>query len=337
MTTPTGRGPAAPISRRGLGLSLGLSGAALLAARPARAASWPAERTITVIVPFPPGGGVDQMARLLLPAVQKALPGASFVVENRAGAGSQIGLEALFSARPDGYTLGAISAPVLMTMPIERPVRYRVQEFGYIANVVDDPGALWVRRDSPIRDFADLIARARQAPGTLSFGTTGIGSDDHLVMLELEQALPGLRFSHVPFNGSAPLQTAVLGGHLDVGCFNVSEGGPGYRDGRFRGLAQAGAAREPSLPEVPTLVEQGVAVVAGASRGILAPPGLPAEILAKLEAAFAAAMADPGFQAEAQRAAMPLKPQTGAVYRQAVLGLDGRLKEMWARKPWRDQ
>ncbi|MDB5368524.1 MAG: Recombinase RecA [Roseomonas sp.] len=322
-----------PITRR----DLAMLGAAVLAARPALAAEWPAERTILVVVPFPPGGGVDQMARVILPYVQKHLPGANFVVENRGGAGSQIGMEFAFNARPDGYTLGAVTSPAMMTIPFERPVRYRVEEFVYLANVIDDPGGLWVRKESPVRDMADLLARAQKEAGSLSFGTTGIGSDDHLVMLELENGIPGLKFSHVPYNGAAPLQTAVLGGHLDVGCFNVSEGAPGYRDGRFRCLGQAGAQRDPSLPEVPTFRELGVDVVAGAQRGIVAPPGLPQAVQDKLTAAFAAALADPEFKADASRLQLPLRGMVGAEYRQAVLGLDARLKEMWARKPWRDQ
>jgi len=318
--------------------SLGLLGAGALLARPAlAAAAWPGDRPIVVIVPFPPGGGVDQMARLILPAVQRHLPGATFIVENRPGAGSQIGMEAVFNARPDGYMLGAVTSPAMMTIPFERPVRYKVDEFTYIANVVDDPGGLWVNKDSSIKDLADLLARAKKDPGAVSLGTTGIGSDDHLLMLLIEEAVPGVRFSHVPFNGAAPLQTAVLGGHLDLGCFNVSEGNPGFRDGRFRCLAQTGAQRDPALPEVPTLTELGVPVVGGAQRGIVGPPGLPEEVQQKLAAAFSAALTDPQFLADAKRTQLPVHGVVGADYRQAVLGLDGKLREMWARKPWRDQ
>ncbi|MCI0753207.1 Bug family tripartite tricarboxylate transporter substrate binding protein [Teichococcus vastitatis] len=330
------------VNRRGLIVGTAALGAFAALGRPglvrnARAASaWP-ERPITVVVPFPPGGGVDQMARLMAQAAQRHLPNSTFIVENRPGAGSQIGMEYAFTARPDGYTLCAVTSPAMMTIPYERPVRYRVAEFDYLANVVDDPGGLWVKQDSPIRDLGDLLQRAKTTSGGLSLGTTGIGSDDHLLMLELEQAVPGAKFSHVPFNGAAPLQTAVLGGHLDVGCFNVSEGNPGFRDGRFRCLAQAGAQRDPALPEIATLTEQGVAVVAGAQRGIVGPPGMPAEVRQALLSAFGAALADPQFQADARKAQLPLKPMVGEEYRKAVLGLDARLQEMWSRKPWRDQ
>src|SRR5918998_405074 len=117
--------------------------------RLAAAADWPSERPIQVVVPFPPGGGVDQMARLLLPHVERHLPGARFVVENRAGAGGQIGSETAFNARPDGYILGAITSPALMTIAIERRVRYRGAEVNFISNVADDPSGLLVAASSP--------------------------------------------------------------------------------------------------------------------------------------------------------------------------------------------
>ncbi len=310
-------------------------GAAALAVRPALAADWPTARPITVVVPFPPGGGVDQMTRVVLPYVQQHLPGASFVVENRPGAGSQIGMENAFNSVPDGYTLGAVTAPAMMTLPIERTVRYRVEDFVYIANVVEDSCALWVRKESPIRDLADLLDRARKEPGTVSLGSSGIGSDDQLLLLEVEQASPGVVFNHVPFNGTAPMMTALLGGHLDAGSFNISEGSAGHDDGTLRCLGQASAQRDPSLSDVPTLTELGIKVVAGSQRGIVAPPGLPEPIQAKLTTAFAAALADPAFQEKAKQLRLSLRGIIGPEYRQAVLGLDARLKEMWARKPWR--
>ncbi|MBD0273299.1 MAG: tripartite tricarboxylate transporter substrate binding protein, partial [Acetobacteraceae bacterium] len=114
------------------------------APRPALAA-WPADRPIEVVVPFPPGGGVDTMARMVLPVVQQRLPpGARFVVVNRPGAGGQLGWEAAQAAAPDGYTLAATSVPALVTYPIERATRYRADAFTYLANVVDDPGGLFV-------------------------------------------------------------------------------------------------------------------------------------------------------------------------------------------------
>lgn len=314
-------------------------GAAAAAAviRPSFAADWPAGRSITVVVPYAAGGGVDQMVRLVTPHVQKYLPGSSFVVENRAGAAGQIGADYTFAAKPDGYTLGAVTAPTLTTIALDRPVRYRVADFVYIANVVDDPCALWVAKASPIKDFADLLARAQKAPKTVSLGTAGVGSDDHVLQLEIEQAKPGVEFNHIPFSGGAPVMTALLGGHLDVGSVNVGEAIAHHREGTLRALVQGGAQRDPSLPDVPTLKELGVDVVAGAQRGIVAPPGLPKDIEAKLTTAFKAAIADPAFLADAKRVQMPVNGLVGDAYRQQMLTIDARLKDIWAKKPWREK
>lgn len=301
------------------------------------AAEWPADRPVQVIVPFPPGGGVDQMARLLLPHVERHLSGTHFVVDNRAGAGGQVGSEVAFNARPDGYILGAITSPALMTIAIERRVRYRVPDFSYIANCVDDPGGIWVAATSPYRSLQDLLAAARQAPETVTFGTTGIGSDDHLLQLNLEQAVPDARFNHVPFAGTAPMQTALLGGHLDVGSFNMSEGIAGLRDGRFRALAQTGDERWAPAGEVPTFRELGLNVVGGAQRGIVGPPGLPEPVRRRLVEAFGAALASPQFLAEAARVDLPIRVMLGNEYRNAVLQAEARLRELWQRRPWRDQ
>jgi tripartite-type tricarboxylate transporter receptor subunit TctC len=311
--------------------------AAAVVIRPGHAADWPAARPITVVVPYAAGGGVDQMVRLVTPHVQKYLPGASFVVENRAGAAGQIGADYTFAAKPDGYTLGAVTSPTLTTIALDRPVRYRVADFVYIANVVDDPCALWVARASLIRDFADLLDRARKAPKTVSLGTAGVGSDDHVLQLEIEQARPGVEFNHIPYAGGAPVMTALLGHHLDVGSVNVSEAIAHHREGTLRGLAQAGAQRDPSLPDVPTLKELGVDVVAGAQRGIVAPPGLPKDIEDKLTTAFAAAIRDPAFVAEAKRVQMPINGIVGSAYRQSMLGIDARVRDMWSRKPPREK
>ena len=142
-----------PLSRRAL---LGAGVFALAAPRIARAA-WPVDRPIEVVVPFPPGGGVDVMARAFLPFVQPHLPGARFVVVNRPGAGGQLGWEAVRAAAPDGFTLGAVAVPALVTFPIERRTRFRALDFTFIANVVEDPGR-------PLRGGRLAAAHARR-PG----------------------------------------------------------------------------------------------------------------------------------------------------------------------------
>lgn len=298
---------------------------------------WPGERPIEVVVPVPPGGGLDAMARLLMPHVVAHLGGnARFVVISRPGAGTQIGNEAIFNAAPDGYTLGAITAPALPALPIERPVRYRTLDFAWIANVVEDPNAFFVAAESPLRSLADLAAEARARPGTVSYGSTGIGGDDHIAMLtfEAEAAVPPM--VHVPFTGSAPATQALLGGHIALLVGNISEALALQREGRIRALGVAAAERFPLLPAVATFREQGIALVAGASRGFVATPGLPPAMVARLEAAFAQALAEPAFQRDAERAGMPLRPLVGAPYRAMIAGMDAGLRTLWQRRPWKE-
>lgn len=326
------------LTRRGLATS-----AAMLAApRLLRAqTAWPGDRPIEVIVPFPPGGGVDVMTRLLLPIVAQHLaadgaPGARMVVANRAGAGGQLGYEAIFNAAPDGYTLGAITAPVLQAIPIERPTRYRALDFTFLANVVDDPNCFFVRADSPIRNLGELAAMARTQPGRLNYGTTGVGSDDHILMLHFEALAKLPPLVHVPFAGGAPVMQALLGGHLELAVGNMSDGLGLVRDGRIRYLGGAMAERWAALPEVPTFREQGFELVAGASRGIVAPPGLPDPIRTRLEAALAAALADPAFLREAERLSLPLRPLIGTAYRGMIAEMDAGLRGLWQQRPWKE-
>ena len=167
-----------------------LAGAGVLAAPGiARAqAAWPGDKPVEVIVPFPAGGGVDVMTRLVMPLVAAQIPGFRPVVVNRTGAAGQIGLEAVFNAAGDGYTLGATTIPAHNAIPLERPVRYRAMDFTFLCNIVEDANCFYVRAESPFRSVSDIVAAARARPNHLTYGTTGIGSDDHLFMLAFEAA-----------------------------------------------------------------------------------------------------------------------------------------------------
>lgn len=319
------------MQRRAL-LAAGLAMPALAArAQPA----WPNDKPVEVIVPYPPGGGVDILARLVMPVVAERIPGMRTVVTNRAGAAGQIGLEALFAAAPDGYTLGATTMPAHSGIPLERPARYRALDFTFLANIVEDPNCIYVRADSPLRSLADLIAQAKAKPGSLDYGTTGIGSDDHILMLEFEAAARLPPLTHVPFAGSAPLIPQLLGGHIAAGVGNTTELVTLSREGKLRGLAIAATARAADLPDLPTFRELGFEVVASAQRGIIGPPGLPPAITARLEAAFRDALADPAFKAEMARQFMPMRPLIGAAYKTEAMRVDAQLQELWKLRPWR--
>jgi tripartite-type tricarboxylate transporter receptor subunit TctC len=205
--------------RRGL-MAAGLAG--LPFAARGQGGAWPGERPIAFIVPFPPGGGTDVMARAMVPHLERPLPGARFVVLNRPGAGAEVGYTALATAAPDGFTMGVVIIPSLQTITIERAPRYRLEDLAYLGSVVDDPGGFFVAPDSPLRTLSDLAAHARANPDRVAVGTAGIGSDDHLLMLGFER-LVGARLVHVPFAGQAPTISALLGRHITVAAMNIGE------------------------------------------------------------------------------------------------------------------
>ncbi|WP_426955809.1 Bug family tripartite tricarboxylate transporter substrate binding protein [Muricoccus radiodurans] len=310
--------------------------AGLVAAGSAQAqAPWPGDRPISFVVPFPPGGGTDVMARAMVPYLEKHLPGARFVILNRPGAGAEVGYTAVATAPPDGLTMGVVIIPSLQTITIERQPRYRLEDFAYLGSVVDDPGGFFVAPDSPLRTLSDLAAMARSQSGIVSVGTAGIGSDDHLLMIAFERAARA-RMTHVPFTGQAPTVTALLGRHITVAAMNIGESLELVRQGQARPLAQAAADRGTLAPEIPTFREQGFDIIGGVVRGIVVPAATPAPIRARLEAALAAMMADPGWQADALRLGQPLRAMSGDELRRYVMAEADSLRRLWAERPWKD-
>ena len=320
-------------SRRGV-IVAGLAGVAAPAIARAQGA-WPGERPIQVIVPFPPGGGTDINIRAMVPYFEKHLPGARFVVVNRPGAGAEIGYTAMAQAAPDGYTIGTVITPSLQTITIERTPRYSLRDFAFLGTVVEDPGGFFIAPDSPWRSVADLVRAAQAAPGTIAVGTAGIGSDDHLLMIEFENAA-GVRLNHVPFAGQAPTVTALIGGHIQIASMNMGESVAILREGRVRALASAGPARFPMTPEVPTFTEGGFPIDTGVVRSIVAPAATPLPILARLQAMLAETMRDPAWIAEAERLFIPLKYRSPEATYRIVWDADAALRAMWARRPWKD-
>lgn len=318
-------------TRRNLAALAGLALPAVARAQPA----WPNDKVVEVVVPFPAGGGVDVMTRLIMPLVAQRIPGLRPVVLNRTGASGQIGMEATFNAAPDGYTLGATTLPAVNSIALERPVRFRPLDFTFIANIVEDGNCFYVRHESPIRDVAHLIELARARPGQLTFATTGIGSDDHIFMVGFEAATGIPPMIHIPFAGAAPLIPQLLGGHFDVAAINVGDCLALKREGKVRCLAQANLVRWTEAADVPTFRELGLDIVYGASRGIVAPPGLPRAIAERLENAFREAMADPAFTREAERQLIPLRPVVGRGYRAMAVEIDERVQALWRARPWR--
>ncbi len=296
---------------------------------------WPSERSIQIIVPFPPGGGTDVNLRAMIPHFERHLPGARFIVVNRPGAGAEIGYTAMAQAAPDGYTIGTVITPSLQTITIERQPRYRLEDFAFLGTIVADPSGLHVAPDSPIRSLADLVARARESPGAISVGTAGIGSDDHLLMIALEEAA-GIRLNHIPFAGQAPTVTALMGGHIQVASMNMGESVALIREGRVRPLASAGQTRFAMTPEVPNFREVGYTINIGVVRSLVIPAATPELIQRRLAAMLAATMRDSAWIAEAERLFVPLHYLDPAETRALVFQEQGALRALWARRPWKD-
>ncbi|MCX8133629.1 MAG: tripartite tricarboxylate transporter substrate binding protein [Roseococcus sp.] len=311
-----------------------LGAAPALFAAPSMAQPWRPERPVTMIVAFAPGGGTDVAARALARFMEREL-GQPVVVQNRAGAGGEIGWTELARARPDGLTIGFINTPNIVTIPIERQARYRLEDFAPIANVVDDPGGFWVLPGSPWRSLADLVAAARAAPGTISYGTTGVGSDDHLATLAFER-LAEIRLLHVPFNGAAQVRNALLGGSIQIAAMNMGEGVSDFRQNVLRPLGQMAAARWAGTPEVPTFREQGFDVVEGSMRGLAAPAGVPPAVLARFAEVVRKVMEDGEFRRLAEQQQLPLRYLDPDQHRAALLAMQESYRALWARHPWRE-
>ena len=318
-------------------LLAGLPLAPLPGAARAQAPAWPAERPISIIVPFPPGGGSDVMARAMVPHLERHLGGgARFIVVNRPGAGAEVGYTALANAPPDGHTIGVVVSPSLQSITIERTPRYRLEDFAFLGSIVDDPGGFFVAPDSPLHSLRDLAEFARLKPDQVSVGTAGVGSDDHLLMIAFAR-LTGTRMTHVPFQGQAPTVTALLGRHITVAAMNIGESLEPMRQGQVRPIAQAGAARSDLAPDLPTFREQGFDIVGGVVRGFAMPADTPAPIRLRLEAALRATMTDRVWQEEAVRLGQPLRRMDGAAFTRLILSEDTALRRLWQDAPWKDQ
>jgi len=267
--------------KAGLGLVLAVASGAI----DAGAQPWPA-RQIEMIIPYAAGGGVDIIGRSIAAAMSEHLA-QSVVVVNRDGAGGTLGFNALASAAPDGYTLGAgPTTPISSSPYLVKGVRYQVESFEYICQVFENVFSIAVVPDSRFKSARDLLAAAAVNPGRLSYGHAGVGSVPHLSVENLADALM-LKFQGVPFRGDVPLVQVLLKGDLDFGVTGLSS----LRGQNLRLLAIFADEKHPRLPEVPIAAELGVHTsVPPGFNGVYAPKGLPPEVRKALESACAKAV-----------------------------------------------
>lgn len=312
-------------------------GASALATPSAARAAFP-EQPINLIVAFAPGGGTDLVARLLARTMERHLgDNARIVVQNKPGAGGAIGFALLAAAPADGYTIGFINTPNVLTVPIERKVPYSLESFDLVGNVVDDPGNFSVHANSPIRSLKDLADFARANPGAATVGTTGIGSDDHLAMLMFER-VAGVRMNHVPFKGAGDVRGALASEQIVVGAINVGEALQYSQGGTpMRNLGQARVERTDLAPALPTFREQGYDIVFASLRGVAAPRGLPAEVRVRLVNAVAKSVQDPEFRKQAAQMFAPLRYLPPEAYAAELKAADGQFRTLWQESPWAEK
>lgn len=266
--------------------------AALLLAAPASAQGWPG-RPIRVIVPFGAGGTTDLTARLIGPGMTQRL-GQPWVVENRAGAGGNIGSEACARATPDGYTLciGTISSHAINAAVYARMPYDNLRDFVPIAPVSLQPNALFVPASSPANSVGELVALMRARPGAFNYASSGVGTSIHLAGALFTQ-MTGTTATHVPYRSSGELMAALLAGDVQLAFDNLSSGLPHVRDGRMKLLGVASPTRVAIAPDVPTIMET-LPGFESLTWGVLfAPAGTPAAVVQRLDQEVAAVVQTP--------------------------------------------
>jgi tripartite-type tricarboxylate transporter receptor subunit TctC len=244
------------------------------------------ERPVTLVVPFAPGGANDIVARIIQPPLSEAL-GQPIVIENRGGAGGNIGFAWVARARTDGYTLLLAPSSFTVNPSLYDKVAYDpVRDFEPVAELSIFPNVFTMRSDAGVSSLQELVGRAKEKPGTLNYSTPGPGTAPHLVT-ELLKQRTGIDMVHIPYAGAAPAAQAVLGRTVDVGTMSVSVALPQIHAGHLKGLAVTGRERWADLPQIPTVAEAGVPeAVSEPWQGILVPAGTPKDVIDRLAAAL---------------------------------------------------
>lgn len=304
---------------------------ALILSAGAAAAEYP-EKPIEVIVGFEAGGGTDVMARTVAPFLEKYLgDGASVVVKNVPGASGQIGVTETAHADPDGYTIGTYNLPGMMARTLDRKADYDADSFTYLANVVNDPNVIVTSKSGGLDTFDKLLEAAKADPGAVTVGMSSMGGDDHFLLTKL-QDMTDTEFTIVPFRGSAPARTALMGGHVAMGILNISEVA-GFKD-EINILGVARNERSDFAPEVPTFKEQGVNLINGSMRGFVAPADLPEDVQARLLEAFGKLQGDAEFDKAMAATANPVEIVVGEDFKALNAEVLGLAKQVWEETPW---
>ena len=291
-----------------------------------------------MVIAFPPGGPTDFVGRVIADKLKDLLP-QPVLIENKAGANGAIGADFVAKAEPDGHTLflSTVGA-VAITPNMRTDLPYNVlRDFAPVTLVVRNTTTLIVRTEHPAKTIQELTAMAKAKPGELPFASTGVGSTTHLAM-ELYQGAAGIKFVHVPYRGAAPAMTDLLGGQVQAFFGDVPVLMPQIRGGKVRPLAAASGERNPMLPNVPTLAEAGYPDTSSDNwYGLLAPAKTPPAVIAKINAAFVAAINDPAVKEKlVQSGAIPVAntpAQFGAILKDELERWGKVVREKGIKEP----
>ena len=277
-----------------LGIALAVALTTCLSAQ-ARAQTWPSQ-PLKIIAPFPPGGTIDQISRMLQPHLQQAL-GQSIIIENRSGASGSIGTAVAAKSPPDGNTwvfvfdTHGVNPSLIPNMPFDT-----LKDLAPVMLIGRGAMVITAHSSTPYKTYAEMLQAARAKPGSISYGSIGSGSLAHLSMTVLGN-LQKVEWTHVPYKGGGPLATDGAAGHVPVTMATYSLWAPHLASGRIRALAVTSPKRMAQLPDVPTLIESGVpGFTVEAWWGVLAPAGTPAPIIARMNAEIARALKIPAVQ-----------------------------------------
>ena len=263
-------------------------------ASPAQAAGDYPDRPVRLVVPFPPGGGADNLARAIMPKVAASL-GQPIVIDNKPGAGGNVGAEYVASAAPDGYTLlYGTNGTHSINASLYRNLRFDpIKDFAPVSRMTEIAAMLVVNPQLPVHTVGELIQYAKANPGKLNFASAGNGTTSHLSG-ELFKTMTGVDIVHVPYRGGALAVTDLMSGQVQMMIDVMPNVVPLVKDNRLRGIAVSTASRFPGMPELPTIAESGVpGFESSAWDGVLAPAGTPEPVIARLNAAIRKALADP--------------------------------------------
>jgi tripartite-type tricarboxylate transporter receptor subunit TctC len=279
---------------------------------------------VKIVVPYPPGGTTDLLARAVAARLTDSLK-QTFIVENRGGASGSIGTDAVARAAPDGYTLlmGTISThginPAIGKVPYDP-----IKDFQPVTDVADTPNVLTVNPDTPFKTLEDVLKAARAKPGSITFGSTSPGGSPHMSG-ELLKALTGTDLLHVPYKGGGPMLIDLMGGQIQLGFDNLPSSMPHIKAGKIRPIAVTTTERWPQAPEIPTIAESGVpGYEVSAWFGLLAPAGTPKPIVDQLQKAVAGILKMP--QVNAQLLELGAKP-VGNTPEQFAAMIDAELQK----------